>query len=87
MFVIEDYIFILQTICAAGTNYVITWSVTSIQAELFDIFFTTDGKFDFIGAAGVSYSINLSLKPLFSCNGIHFICVSRNSTNELQLST
>ena len=38
MFVIEDYIFILQTICAAGTNYVIAWSVTSIQAELFEIF-------------------------------------------------
>lgn len=38
MFVIEKYIFILQTICAAGTNYVIAWSVISIQAELFDIF-------------------------------------------------
>ena len=50
-------------------------------------FFTTDGKFYFIGAASVSYSINLLLKPLFSCNGIHFICVSRNSTYELQLST
>lgn len=38
MFVIEKYIFILQTISAAGTNYVIAWSVISIQAELFDIF-------------------------------------------------
>ena len=38
MFVVEEYIFILQTICAAGTNYVISWSVTSSQTELFDFF-------------------------------------------------